>query len=145
MILNLYKTVDGDNVINKTLTDKLAIDGFLNTNTDIINPVIPLQIIPNVNVYDYNYLELPDFNRFYFVENIENINANMFNLICSCDVLMTYKDAILNSEARVMRAIRTGDYYHGSSVADVKATITTHLSNVMLDATPSLILTTIGN
>lgn len=145
MILNLYKTVDGDNVINKTLTNKLTIDGFLNANTNIINPVIPLQVIPDVNIYDYNYLELPDFNRFYFVVDVENINANMFNLICSCDVLMTYADAILNSRARVMRAIRTGDYYHGSSVADVKATITTHLSSVMLDNTPSLILTTVGN
>ena len=58
---------------------------------------------------------------------------------------MTYKDVILNSSARVMRSIKTGDYYSGESIANVKPTITTHLSDVTLDDTPSLILTTVGS
>ena len=146
MILNLYKTDDGDNVINKTLLNKLTIQGFfLTSSLNIVNPVIPLQVINGVNIYEYNYIELPEFNRFYFVDSIESVNAKIFNLICSCDVLMTYKDAILNSSARVMRSIKTGDYYSGESIANVKPTITTHLSDVTLDDTPSLILTTVGS
>ena len=146
MILNLYKTLDADNVINKTLLNKLTIQGFFLTNSlNIVNPGIPLQVINGVNIYDFNYLELPEFNRFYFVDSIENVNAKIFNLICSCDVLMTYKEAILNSNARVMRSLKTGDYYNGESLVNVKPTITTHLSNIVLDDTPSLILTTVGN
>lgn len=102
-------------------------------------------MINGVNIYEYNYIELPEFNRFYFVDSIESVNAKIFNLICSCDVLMTYKEAILNSNARVMRSLKTGDYYNGESLVNVKPTITTHLSNVVLDNTPSLILTTVGN
>lgn len=146
MILNLYKTLDADNVINKTLLNKLTIQGFFLTNSlNIVNPGIPLQVINGVNIYDFNYLELPEFNRFYFVDSIESVNAKIFNLICSCDVLMTYKEAILNSNARVMRSLKTGDYYNGESLVNVKPTITTHLSNIVLDDTPSLILTTVGN
>ena len=146
MILNLYKTLDADNVINKTLLNKLTIQGFfLTSSLNIVNPVIPLQVINGIDIYEYNYIELPDFNRFYFVDSIENVNAKIFNLICSCDVLMTYKEAILNSNARVMRSLKTGDYYNGESLVNVKPTITTHLSNIVLDDTPSLILTTVGN
>ena len=146
MILNLYKTLDADNVINKTLLNKLTIQGFfLTSSLNIVNPVIPLQVINGSNIYEYNYIELPEFNRFYFVDSIESVNAKIFNLICSCDVLMTYKEAILNSNARVMRSLKTGDYYNGESLVNVKPTITTHLSNIVLDDTPSLILTTVGN
>ena len=146
MILNLYKTLDADNVINKTLLNKLTIQGFFLTGSlDIVNTAIPLQVINGVNIYEYNYIELPEFNRFYFVDSIESVNAKIFNLICSCDVLMTYKEAILNSNARVMRSLKTGDYYNGESLVNVKPTITTHLSNIVLDDTPSLILTTVGN
>ena len=146
MILNLYKTLDADNVINKTLLNKLTIQGFfLTSSLNIVNPTIPLQVINGVNIYEYNYIELPEFNRFYFVDSIESVNAKIFNLICSCDVLMTYKQEILNSNARVMRSLKTGDYYNGESLVNVKPTITTHLSNIVLDDTPSLILTTVGN
>lgn len=145
MILNLYKTLDADNVINKTLTDKTVVELFLTAQTNIINPMIPLSTIPNVNIYDFNYCEFPELGRFYFVDSIENINAKIFKLQCSCDVLMTYKQAILNSNARVMRSLKTGDYYNGESIANIKPTITTHLSNVVLDDEPSLILTTVGN
>ena len=82
MILNLYKTLDADNVINKTLLNKLTIQGFfLTSSLNIVNPVIPLQVINEVNIYDYNYIELPEFNRFYFVDSIENVNAKIFNII----------------------------------------------------------------
>ena len=145
MILNLYKTVDNDNVINKTLTDKLSVEIFLTAQTNIINPTIPLSEIPNINLYDYNYCEIPTLKRFYSVDSIDNINAKIFVLQCSCDVLMTYKNEILNSSARLMRSIKTGDYYNGDTHTNVNASVSTHISSVTLDSTPSLILTTVGN
>lgn len=141
----IYKTLDADNVINKTLTDAKNIEMFLTARTNIINPTIPFSKVEGINIYDYNYCAFPELGRFYFIDSIENINAKIFNLQCSCDVLMTYKEAILNSNARVMRSLKTGDYYNGESLANVKPTITTHLSNIVLDDTPSLILTTVGN
>lgn len=141
----LYKTLDADNVINKTLTDEFNIELFLTARTNIINPVLPIEVIEGIELLDYNYCAFPELGRFYFIDSIENINARIFNLSCSCDVLMTYKDEILASNARVMRSLKTGDYYNGDSITNVKPTITTHLSNVTLDNEPSLILTTVGN
>lgn len=49
MILTLYKTTDDDNVVGKVLTDPINIPIFLRSDTDIVDPVIPLQYMPGVS------------------------------------------------------------------------------------------------
>lgn len=140
----IYKTLDADNVINKTLTDARTIEMFLTARTNIINPTIPFSKVEGINIYDYNYCAFPELGRFYFINSIENINAKIFNLECSCDVLMTYKDDILNSNARVMRSIKEGDYYNADMLSNIISSPNIYTSNSGFNKEVNYILSTVG-
>lgn len=140
MILTLYKTNDGANVINKTLTDPLQLNIVLKGNTDIVNPVLLLK----GNFKGYNYAFIDGVNRYYNVVDITAYNNSVDQLTLECDVLETYKADILNSNARFMRNIKTGDYIQSDLDSSVFTKVTKSLSNRGFTGLPNMILTTVG-
>lgn len=100
--LTLYKNTAENNRIDKTnyLTSVGEITGYLRNETNIINPSI---VIEYAGVIDFNYVYISTFNRYYFVNNITSVRTNLWRLDMSCDVLMTYKETILNYECYVSR------------------------------------------
>lgn len=100
--LTLYKNTAENNRIDKTdyLTSVGEITGYLRKETNIINPSI---VIEYTGVIDFNYVYISTFNRYYFVNNITSVRTNLWRLDMSCDVLMTYKETILNYECYVSR------------------------------------------
>lgn len=144
MILNLYTVNDGDNVINKTKENKIPININLKRDVDISSPVIILMDGVGVNYSDFNYAEIVELGRFYFVNNVTRLNSKMIQMELSCDVLETYKSELLNSRARFYRQIKTGDYVRGNiDVSEIK-TVSTHISNQGLTDGTAIILTTVG-
>lgn len=113
----LYKTADDDNVINKLTTDPLIFDLFLRSDTDIVNPSIPLTRIPGIEFSDYNYAFIPDLFRFYFVRDWSIVNLSIVRLGLELDYLETYKEKILAAHGTFSRPIKPGDY--GDVTADV--------------------------
>ena len=82
MELKLYAVNDGKNVINKTMTLKTTTEINLKRDFDIINP--RLILIPNLptGFSGINYAEIPELNRFYFVDSIYKFPVHrMINLI----------------------------------------------------------------
>src|SRR5574344_1318486 len=104
--LILYSINDGDNVINKNLVNGVTIPINLKQGFDIINP----DIVLNGDYRGFNYAHIPSLNRFYFINNVEQLNLRLVKLNMTCDVLETYKADILNSVARFKRNIKTGDF-----------------------------------
>ena len=100
--LTLYKNSAENNRIDKTeyLTSVGEITGYLRNETNIINPSI---VIEYTGVINFNYVYISTFNRYYFVTNITSVRTNLWRLDMSCDVLMTYKETILNYECYVSR------------------------------------------
>ena len=100
--LTLYKNTAENNRIDKTeyLTSVGEITGYLREETNIINPSI---VIEYTGVIDFNYVYISTFNRYYFVNNITSVRTNLWRLDMSCDVLMTYKETILNYDCYVSR------------------------------------------
>ena len=145
MELNLYKCSDGDNVINKTLTEKLTINITLKRGIDISSPVLILRDSETLNIKGFNYCVIPDLGRSYFIRNIANISANLWQVSCECDVVETYKADILSSVARYRRQIKQGDYLEVAIDSTYLKTITKHLSNVSVDGESSIVLSTVGN
>ena len=94
MQLILYVTEDAKNVINKTLTNPVSMNINLKRDINIIMP----EIVLNGDFGGFNYAHIPDFNRFYFVDSVEQLNLKMVKLSLICDVLETYKTTILNSD-----------------------------------------------
>lgn len=139
MQATFYKTLDNKNVINKTLTSPLNVDLKLRDNQDVIAPVLKM----SVNVTPYNYCYIPFFNRFYFVEKIEK-QGKLFIVGLYCDVLESYKDDILASNARFKRNIRNGDYMAINLENSSLKTVDKVESNVTLANENHFILTTIA-
>lgn len=144
MILNLYKTNDGDNVINKSITNKLAISINLKRDVDIISPHLVIRDSASININAFNYCQIQELERFYFIRSINNLGGNLWEVICECDVLETYKTDIISSRARYYRNIRNGDYYQGTIDTSSIKTISKHSSNKGFEEGTALILTTIG-
>ena len=145
MELKLYTVNDGDNVINKTMTLKTAMEINLKRDVDIINP--RLILIPNLptGFSGINYAEIPSLNRFYFVDSITNISSTLWQLDLSCDVLETYKADILASKARLYRNLKAGDYFNTALESSHLTTVAKYASNKGISNSETLIMTTVGD
>lgn len=145
MLLTLYKTKDGDNVINKTLDEPFDMQIRLKAETDVINPRIILSSVMGIDYQDYNYCHIPFLKRYYFIDSIYSVSARLWKLELSCDVLESYKVDILASRARLRRNIKNGDYFNASLDSSVVASVSIHNSNKgFTGADNSIILTTMG-
>lgn len=145
MKMYLYSINDGDNVVNKSLSNQFEINIVLKSETDVVSPLILLETISGINYVDYNYCHIPELGRYYFISSIQNVNSRLWRLSCECDVLMTYKDDILTSDARLWRGIRTGDYANIVIDSSVVKSFSKHESGVTLDETErTIVLTAIG-
>ncbi len=105
MQVTFYKTKDNKNVINKVLTSPLTINLNIKEDNPDYAPVLKMV----TDVTGYNYCHIPFFNRFYFVDRVER-KGQIILVGLSCDVLETYKDDILASNARFKRNLKNGDY-----------------------------------
>ena len=139
MILKLFKTLDSNNVINKTLTDEIQLDINLKSDTDIINP----EIVLLGDFRGFNYAHIPDLNRFYFIERVEQLNLQLVKLSLSCDVLETYKESILNSECEYIREAKNGDKVINAPDSSFN-NVVKYESNITMSLDNNIVISTIG-
>lgn len=144
MKLYLYNIDDTENTIHKTLPIPYEMDINLKSDTDVTNPILLLSSVAGVDYLDYNYCYIPYLKRYYFISSIENVNAKLWRLSFECDVLMSYKDDILTSTAKLRRNIKNGDYFNGVIDTSIIKTVSIQKSNVTIADEHSLILTTVG-
>lgn len=137
--LILYSINDGDNVINKNLVNGVTIPIHLKQGFDIINP----DIVLNGDYRGFNYAHIPSLNRFYFINNIEQLNLRLVKLNMTCDVLETYKSEILNLNAIFIRDSKDGDYVNIEASSD-NMIINTFKSDITLERDSNIVLTTVS-
>lgn len=101
MIANFYKNLSDKRYITKNITNiRNDIQIVLKDNTDMKNPVI---IVSNFsNLKDCNYIYIQEFERYYYINNMEFSQQRVL-LYCTCDVLMSFKDEILNLNCVIKR------------------------------------------
>lgn len=142
MELRLYKTTDDDNVINKDLEFIKSMDINLKDTTDVSNPNLRLKL--NIDdIGTFNYAEINTFNRKYFMRDIQNLNNDIWLVVLECDVLETFKDDILNSNAQYLREIRTGDYQDINSEMDIRKDVYKYISDTRISKGSDMILSVI--
>ena len=90
-------------VIDKTnyLEQRDLLTGELRSGSSVIRPTI---LVALRNLPTFNYVRINAFNRYYFVDNIVSNRQGLWEISLICDVLMTYKDDILNSNAFISRS-----------------------------------------
>ena len=106
MKILLYKTKNANNDLNKTISDKVELVGALRDMSSIIAPSILIQSNP----IGYNYAYIPEFGRYYYIKNTIAFRKSAFMLELKCDVLMSFKEEILNMSGIVSR-LTSGDKY----------------------------------
>ena len=131
MKIILYNNFSENNKLDKTISKLIELEGYLREQTSLINPQILIELNPNNfnsyvtddnkiyvkynntnvvwdsfvynNVLSSNYVYIPDFNRYYFINDITSVRQNLWRLSLHVDVLMSYKKEINNTNAFVSR------------------------------------------
>lgn len=140
MKVEFYKTTDNLKTVNKTLDLNKTIDIFFRQSVDEQAPIIIMNID---NLSDSNYIYIPTFKRYYFISDVDNFTANLVRLHLTTDLLMTYKDIILNTPVQIT-ATEKPSYLSTGLPTQTTTTKRIVKSDKTLEKENSLILTTIG-
>lgn len=97
----LYNSASPVEKIGKALTQGGSYTCTLKDTTSVLNPVLILRT--SDPVYNYNYLYIQEFGRYYFINDIRSVNNNVWEISAHVDVLETYKTAILANSAVIKR------------------------------------------
>lgn len=100
--INLYQNKAEINRLDKTdyLVSVGNISGYLREESSLIEPKL---IIEYEDVPNFNYVYIAKFKRYYFVQEITSVRTRLFRITLKCDVLMSYKDKILNLNCYIAR------------------------------------------
>ena len=93
--IDFYNNTAETNRVDKTnyLTLINQVNGNLREETSLTDLVITIQ---QNEVPTFNYAFIKSFNRYYYVTDITSVRNNLWEISLSVDVLMTYKEALLN-------------------------------------------------
>ena len=108
MEIKLYKTSSPRKKLVKDLTDGITLVGTLRAQSSVMAPTFTVQ---DTAVVGYNYCCIPDFGRYYYINGINALRANLFELSLGIDVLMTYAEAIRNNSAIIDKVQSQGTAY----------------------------------
>lgn len=96
MTLNLYVNTSEKEKLDKSLSNKIELNGYLKKGSSVINPVITVEIN---NPSQYNYIYISEFHRYYFITDTVNVHNNIWELNMHVDVLSSFKTKIRNNKA----------------------------------------------
>lgn len=108
--VNLYTLEKRENSTKQPVGDQSAFSCQFKDGCGIINPTIQLNLGLTFNPSNFNYAYIPDFNRYYFIDEWFFENA-LWNARMSVDVLATYKYEIGESD---LYALRSANQYDGA-------------------------------
>jgi hypothetical protein len=109
MTITLLLNNEPNNKINKSPSNPVNYSGNMRNETDIINPVIIVttdSLLPS-----YNYMYIPDFNRYYFIDNIKIIRTGIIEIYGKVDVLKSYANEIMGQNVIISKSSDNGTNY----------------------------------
>lgn len=89
-----------------SLTEVARYNGTFRNTISITDPVFT---ITNLGMPEFNYIWIRSLNRYYFVTDIINIRANLWEIHAHVDVLYTYRNSIVGLSAHATRSEAYGD------------------------------------
>lgn len=99
MQINLFTCNAERNRVNKSsyISNRFVIDGALRKATSALNIIIDIQKT-NPLKYNYNYMYIEEFGRYYFIDDITSVRTDLWTISATVDVLMSFKNDILSTE-----------------------------------------------
>lgn len=99
MDVNFYLYTGRLNELNKILPICTTINCVLKQKSNTIN--FDLILNKKIDNFNYNYCYIPKLNKYYFINNLSIVNNSVILLSLKIDVLMSYKNILLETKARV--------------------------------------------
>lgn len=96
MTINLYKTFDELNVINKSITLVKSMTGNIKNVTNVTDIVVQISGIMDI-INSFNYIFVSEFNRYYYITDIRILSNEICEIHGHVDVLYTYRNIINNT------------------------------------------------
>lgn len=87
MIVILYNNESPTNKINKDITRLTALTGELRGETNVVNPIIRVFA---ATFPAFNYAEIPAFARYYYLRDVRQVRADIWELSLESDPLMSF-------------------------------------------------------
>ena len=109
MEIKLYKTSSPRKKLVKDLADGITLVGTLRAQSSVMSPTFTVQ---DTAVVGYNYCYIPDFGRWYYINGIDALRSNLYELSLGIDVLMTYAEQIRNNYAIIDKVESLGAAYN---------------------------------
>lgn len=106
MVIDLYINSSENNRVSKVLSDKFEMTGTLRGETNVVNPEI---LIEHANPTGYNYAYIPEFNRYYFINEFTSVRNGLWRVRLAVDVLETYKTQIKQMPAIIDKQQNKGN------------------------------------
>ena len=146
MEISFYNNVSEKEKIGKTLKNKITLTGFLKQVTSVINPVITVEM---KNPSQYNYVHIPQFHRYYFINDMINVKNNLWEIHMKVDVLESFKTQIKANKAIIEKSEQkasSNDYFNDGSTFyhDSREYNEIAMFQRGFDTAPSYILITAG-
>lgn len=110
MDIKFYQNVSDKRVINKTLNIEYALTGCeLIEPSSAIDPEFIITRTPGL--YQYNYVYIPYFSRYYYITDMIDVDGQQMKIKCHVDVLMSFKNQILNCDVNSRQNENNYDMY----------------------------------
>lgn len=110
MVVKFYNSSSDPRVVNKYLTDELILDNVQTTDTISLDaPTLKLNL--TAEKLNRNYCYIPDYHRYYYLGDAVVINGHHVEIDSKCDVLMSFKNAVLNANIIAERSTSSYDPY----------------------------------
>ena len=142
MIINLYNNESPANKINKSITLITSLSGELRGETNVVNPIMRVYATA---FPAFNYARIPAFDRYYYLRDVRQVRADIWELSLESDPLMSFD---LSDVAGVLVEGQSGgsDYLeHRHFVRNVKSkTSILNFSNGLLENGEYILITAGG-
>ncbi len=100
MILRLMWQTEPPNKVSKNTELVSELEGTLRNPSSLIDPVITIE---RNSPTGFNYVHIPEFNRYYYVKNVISENNKLITIYLHVDVLMSFGSAIRQCDAIISR------------------------------------------
>lgn len=91
MVIKFYNNTSSKLALDKNLINETTLNGTLREQTSLINPVFNIE---SNNVFSSNYCYIPDFDRYYYVTEIESVRQGLWRISLHVDVRSSFKQGI---------------------------------------------------
>ena len=104
MNIDFYTCTSKTETVQKVLTKERIMTGCkLLDATNVINPTVLIRASDIATLADYNYLRIPQFNRYYYISNME-YRSNVVAVSCEVDAVFSWYHKYKNTSQLVTRS-----------------------------------------